>query len=205
MADVEWCSRPIVSGSIVGCAADIEDAFDLIVFLCLDAAVRVRRLRDREMRALGHADPASLAWAGRSKTRAPRGPQLGKTPRLAGGQAVPHAGASPRPGRSRSRGCGLADGGWLLRQRQTHRRFADRGSNRSTPTAMAFIGFIAWALALLRTEVMRSVPVCTCRVPANQFRPDNANLSPVMQRLARARQLHRRPCPSSRDRWAWRR
>ncbi len=57
----------------------------------------------------------------------------------------------------------------------------------STPTAMALTGFIAWALALLvLMEVMRSVLVLTGRVPANEFRPDNANLSPFMQRLARA-------------------
>jgi uncharacterized MAPEG superfamily protein len=57
----------------------------------------------------------------------------------------------------------------------------------STPTAIALTGFIAWALALLLLmEVMRSVLVLTGRVPANEFRPDNANLSPFMQRLARA-------------------
>jgi uncharacterized MAPEG superfamily protein len=33
---------------------------------------------------------------------------------------------------------------------------------------------------------VRSVLVLTGRVPANGFRPDNANLSPFMQRLARA-------------------
>jgi uncharacterized MAPEG superfamily protein len=57
----------------------------------------------------------------------------------------------------------------------------------STPTATALTGFIAWALALLLLmEVVRSVLVLTGRVPANGFRPDNANLSPFMQRLARA-------------------
>ncbi len=57
----------------------------------------------------------------------------------------------------------------------------------SSPTALALTGFIAWALALLLLmEVVRSVLVLTGRVPANEFRPDNANLSPFMQRLARA-------------------
>lgn len=57
----------------------------------------------------------------------------------------------------------------------------------SSPTSMALTGFIAWALALLVVmEVMRSALVLTRRVPANEFRPDNANLSPFMQRLARA-------------------
>jgi hypothetical protein len=78
MAEVESCSRPIVSGSIVGWGADIEDAFDLIVFLYLDAAVRVQRLRDREMRALGHADPAFLAWAAQYDEGPPVGRSLAK-------------------------------------------------------------------------------------------------------------------------------
>ena len=57
----------------------------------------------------------------------------------------------------------------------------------STPTAFALTGFIAWTLALLvLMEVVRAKLVLTKEVPANGFRPDNANLSPFMQRLARA-------------------
>lgn len=56
-----------------------------------------------------------------------------------------------------------------------------------TPTAVALTGFIAWALALLiLMEVIRSKLVLTRQVAANGFVPDNANLSPFMQRLARA-------------------
>jgi uncharacterized MAPEG superfamily protein len=56
-----------------------------------------------------------------------------------------------------------------------------------TPTALALTGFIAWTLALLiLMEVLRARLVLTGRVPANGFVPDNANLSPFMQRLARA-------------------
>lgn len=56
-----------------------------------------------------------------------------------------------------------------------------------TPTLTALTGFIAWALLLLVVmEAMRSRLVVTGAVPANGFRPDNANLSPFMQRLARA-------------------
>lgn len=55
------------------------------------------------------------------------------------------------------------------------------------PSALALALFIAWALALLLLmEVMRSHLVLTGRVPSNGFTPDNANLSPFMQRLARA-------------------
>lgn len=57
----------------------------------------------------------------------------------------------------------------------------------STPTALALTGFIAWTLALLvLMEIIRAKLVLTKEVPANGFVPDNANLSPFMQRLARA-------------------
>lgn len=57
----------------------------------------------------------------------------------------------------------------------------------SSPTAFALTGFIAWALALLvLMEAIRGKLVLTKEVPANGFVPDNANLSPFMQRLARA-------------------
>lgn len=56
-----------------------------------------------------------------------------------------------------------------------------------TPTLAALTGFIAWTLFLLVVmEAIRSRMVVTKEVPANGFRPDNANLSPFMQRLARA-------------------
>jgi hypothetical protein len=54
-------------------------------------------------------------------------------------------------------------------------------------TAVALIGFIAWTLALLvLMEVIRTYLVATGRIPANGFTPSNDNLSPFMQRLARA-------------------
>lgn len=56
-----------------------------------------------------------------------------------------------------------------------------------TPTLAALTGFIAWSLALLLLmEAIRSWQVVTREVPANGFCPDNSNLSPFMQRLARA-------------------
>ncbi len=56
-----------------------------------------------------------------------------------------------------------------------------------TPTLAALTGFIAWALLLLvLMEAIRARLVMTGQVLANGFRPDNANLSPFMQRLARA-------------------
>ena len=55
------------------------------------------------------------------------------------------------------------------------------------PTLFALTGFIAWSLSLLvLMEVIRSKLVLTKSVAANGFTPDNAKLSPFMQRLARA-------------------
>ncbi len=54
-------------------------------------------------------------------------------------------------------------------------------------TACALVGFVAWTLFLLvLMEAIRTFLVLTGRMPANGFSPDNAGLSPFMQRLARA-------------------
>ncbi len=54
-------------------------------------------------------------------------------------------------------------------------------------TLTALTGFIAWTLFLLvLMEIIRSKLVVTKAMPANGFHPDNANLTPFMQRLARA-------------------
>jgi uncharacterized MAPEG superfamily protein len=54
-------------------------------------------------------------------------------------------------------------------------------------TLLALLGFICWALFLLvLMEGIRSKLVLTGTVPANGFNPENSNLSPFMQRLARA-------------------
>jgi uncharacterized MAPEG superfamily protein len=56
-----------------------------------------------------------------------------------------------------------------------------------SPSAIALTGFISWALLLLvLMEAIRSQLVLRGKVAANGFRPDNAGLSPFMQRLARA-------------------
>jgi uncharacterized MAPEG superfamily protein len=49
------------------------------------------------------------------------------------------------------------------------------------------LGFVAWTLILLIVmEALRARLVATGAIASNAFRPDNANLSPFMQRLARA-------------------
>ena len=57
----------------------------------------------------------------------------------------------------------------------------------NTPSALVLAGLLGWTLLLLvAMEVLRIAEVARGRVAANEFRPDNANLSPFMQRLARA-------------------
>lgn len=54
-------------------------------------------------------------------------------------------------------------------------------------TLIALTGFITWTLALLvLMEIIRSKMVLSKQIEANGFQPDNGNLSPFMQRLARA-------------------
>jgi uncharacterized MAPEG superfamily protein len=54
-------------------------------------------------------------------------------------------------------------------------------------SAIALVGFIAWTLFLLiLMELARVRLVVASRFDPREFRPDNANLSSFMQRLARA-------------------
>ena len=57
----------------------------------------------------------------------------------------------------------------------------------TSQSLITLTAFIAWALLLLvLMEVIRSQLVLRGKVPANGFTPDNASLSPFMQRLSRA-------------------
>ena len=54
-------------------------------------------------------------------------------------------------------------------------------------SALVLTLFISWALLLLiLMEMLRSYLVVSGRVRSNEFNPENSNLSPFMQRLARA-------------------
>jgi len=54
-------------------------------------------------------------------------------------------------------------------------------------SALVLTLFIGWALLLLVVmEILRSHLVLTGRARSNEFKPDNSNISPFMQRLARA-------------------
>ncbi len=56
-----------------------------------------------------------------------------------------------------------------------------------TNTALALLGFLGWTMILLVVmETLRTQLVVFKQIDASQFLPDNSNLSPFMQRLARA-------------------
>lgn len=65
----------VLSGSVYGWGRDVEDAFDLVVFLYLPAHIRVERLRRREIERYGAADPAFLNWA----SQYDEGPSAGRS------------------------------------------------------------------------------------------------------------------------------
>ena len=57
----------------------------------------------------------------------------------------------------------------------------------SNSSAVVLVGLTAWTLSLLvLMEILRTRLVLTKAVASNEFKPDNSNLSPFMQRLARA-------------------
>jgi uridine kinase len=65
----------VLAGSIVGWGSAVEDAFDVIVFLYLDAAVRKVRLREREIERFGQANEEFLELAAQYDT----GPKRAKS------------------------------------------------------------------------------------------------------------------------------
>ncbi|CAN7716361.1 hypothetical protein LJR130_005969 [Variovorax sp. LjRoot130] len=51
------------SGSVTAWGVGIEDVFDFVVFLYVDTALRLERLRERELQRFGKANPTFLEWA----------------------------------------------------------------------------------------------------------------------------------------------
>lgn len=68
----------VVSGSVNAWGCDVEDAFDGIVFLYVDTALRVQRLRVREQALYGHVIPEFIEWAAQYDTGPPRGRSLAR-------------------------------------------------------------------------------------------------------------------------------
>ncbi|MEP7316778.1 MAG: hypothetical protein ABI667_08770 [Sphingomicrobium sp.] len=63
VSSLREAGNSILSGSVINWGSEIEDSIGLVVFLYLDASIRVERLRKREIEKLGHADPEFLEWA----------------------------------------------------------------------------------------------------------------------------------------------
>jgi uridine kinase len=63
LADLRKASSAVVAGCVRTWGGELEDSFSLIVFLILDAEIRVKRLREREMSELGRVNEEFLVWA----------------------------------------------------------------------------------------------------------------------------------------------
>lgn len=61
--DLRASNVAVVAGSVAEWGRDLEDCFDLIVFLRLDTPTRVARLQRRETERFGHVNPPFLEWA----------------------------------------------------------------------------------------------------------------------------------------------
>ncbi len=53
----------VVSGSVCGWGSQLEESFDLVIFLALPTALRLERIEAREKSLFGSANPEFLAWA----------------------------------------------------------------------------------------------------------------------------------------------
>jgi adenylate kinase family enzyme len=62
LEDLERVPSAAVAGSVMEWGTELEEGFTLIVFLTLDAEIRVARLRERELARYGRVDEAFLAW-----------------------------------------------------------------------------------------------------------------------------------------------
>jgi adenylate kinase family enzyme len=63
VADLAKAPRSVTSGSVINWGRELEDSFSLIVFLTLQAELRLSRLRGREVARFGRADAKFLEGA----------------------------------------------------------------------------------------------------------------------------------------------
>ena len=68
----------VVCGAIMGWGAQLEDNFDLIVFLYAGTKVRLLRLAQSELQRFGKVNPDFLAWAAQYDSGPPEGRSLVK-------------------------------------------------------------------------------------------------------------------------------
>lgn len=78
LRDLHATQNVIASGSLVAWGRDAEDAFDLIVFLYVPTALRIERIRQREVERFGQLNPAFLTWAAQYDEGPPEGRSLAK-------------------------------------------------------------------------------------------------------------------------------
>ena len=89
LADLRANTDVVLAGSIVDWGAELENSFDLIVFLYLDAETRIERLRIREVERFGHANPAFLEWAAQYDEGPSEGRSLAKHRAWLGARVCP--------------------------------------------------------------------------------------------------------------------
>jgi adenylate kinase family enzyme len=77
-AALDSAGDAVVSGSLMGWGQEIEDCFDLIVFLYVPTGLRIERLRSREIERHGRVDEAFLQWAAEYDEGPPMGRSLAR-------------------------------------------------------------------------------------------------------------------------------
>lgn len=77
-ADADKAGKFVLAGSIYGWGIDLEDSFDLIVFLYLSTEIRISRLRERELLRFGVVDEHFIEWAAQYDTGTREGRSLEK-------------------------------------------------------------------------------------------------------------------------------
>jgi hypothetical protein len=78
VGDLREKQSGIVAGSVIDWGPELENAFDLIVFLYVDTELRLERLKRREIKRFGSVNPAFLEWASQYDEGPPEGRSLVK-------------------------------------------------------------------------------------------------------------------------------
>lgn len=76
--DINGHGNAVVSGSIMNWGIELENSFDLIVFLYLETNIRVKRVKKREESRFGLVDPKFLKWLSEYDTGPSEGRSLAK-------------------------------------------------------------------------------------------------------------------------------
>lgn len=89
LAELQLHEHCVFSGSCLNWGPELEDSFDLVVFLYLDTATRLARLRQRELAREGHVPEKFLIWAGQYDEGPPSGRSLARHRAWLNGRACP--------------------------------------------------------------------------------------------------------------------